>query len=66
MALHEYMSPIVSDGTALGREPAVTQVYSGTWSSRPGPDEDHLIVVADVSDADHAAIGAADGVEVLS
>ena len=63
--LRSYLSTVVSDGTDLGTEPAVCLAYSGSWSSRPGTDKDHIIVVADVTDAEHAAIVAVDGVEVL-
>jgi hypothetical protein len=67
MAVHKYLSVLVSDGTDRGREPAVCRVYRGAWGSEPGPDEDHIVVRADVTAADHTLILSTDGVsEVIA
>jgi hypothetical protein len=61
--LREYETPLIGEGTdSSPREPALCAVYSGTWGSSPGATEDTIIVVADVTDEQHAAILAVDGV----
>jgi hypothetical protein len=61
--LREYETPLIGAGTeSAPKEPAICEVFNGTWGSRPGTTEDTLIVSADVTDEQHAAILAVDGV----
>jgi hypothetical protein len=58
-----YLTPLVpvNDGSEA-LEPALDVVYKGTWGSDPGPTMDTLIVWADVTDEEHGAILAVNGV----
>lgn len=62
--MRRYLTPLVAESadTDADRVPALCAVYSGTWGSSPGPTADTLIVWADVTDEQHAAILAVDGV----
>lgn len=62
--IHRYVSPWRGDGTEQSpREPALCAAFDGDWGSEPGPTGDAVIVIADTTEAEHAAILAVDGVE---
>lgn len=67
MSKRRYISPWRGEGTEQSpREPVLCAVFSGNWGSEPGPTNDSAIVIADTTEAEHAAIMALDGVSEVA
>ena len=67
MADRKYISPWRGEGTEQSpREPALCAVFGGNWGSESGPTGDVIIVIADTTEDEHAAIMALDGVSEVA